>query len=120
MYDLKQSNGIVAEVNSHDIDTLRGFAGSEIVEVYAIGGNFRCPQAREKYPDFYDNVSMVCRFANGRQGMIDGEIYRSDDAGATWQKVSPDKRSIGGNPGYYYGQIVVDPIVNGAVGDTQP
>jgi len=43
------------------------------------------------------------------QGMIDGEIYRSDDAGATWRKVSPDKRSIGGNPGYYYGQIIVDP-----------
>ena len=42
-------------------------------------------------------------------GMIDGEIYRSDDAGATWTKVSPEKRSIGGNPGYYYGQIVVDP-----------
>ncbi len=42
-------------------------------------------------------------------GMIDGEIYRSDDAGATWAKVSPEKRSVGGNPGYYYGQIVVDP-----------
>ena len=43
------------------------------------------------------------------QGMIDGEVYRSDDAGATWTKVSPDKRSIGGNPGYYYGQIIIDP-----------
>lgn len=42
-------------------------------------------------------------------GMINGEIYRSDDAGATWVKVSPDKQNIGGNPGYYYGQIIVDP-----------
>jgi photosystem II stability/assembly factor-like uncharacterized protein len=42
-------------------------------------------------------------------GMIDGEIYRSNDAGATWAKVSPEKQSIGGAPGYYYGQIVVDP-----------
>jgi len=42
-------------------------------------------------------------------GMIDGEVYRSDDAGATWTKVSPEKRSIGGAPGYYYGQIIVDP-----------
>jgi len=42
-------------------------------------------------------------------GMIDGEIYRSDDAGASWTKVSPEKRSIGGAPGYYYGQIIVDP-----------
>ncbi len=43
------------------------------------------------------------------QGMIDGEIYRTDDAGSTWRKVSPDKRSIGGAPGYYYGQIIIDP-----------
>ena len=43
------------------------------------------------------------------QGMIDGEVYRSEDAGETWVKVSPEGRSIGGNPGYYYGQIVVDP-----------
>jgi photosystem II stability/assembly factor-like uncharacterized protein len=42
-------------------------------------------------------------------GMIDGEIYRTDDAGATWRKTSPDKRSIGGAPGYYYGQIIIDP-----------
>jgi predicted dehydrogenase len=74
MYDIAASNGPLAEVNSHDIDTLRWLAGSEIVEVYAIGGNFRCPQARERYPDFYDNVSMVCRFADGRQGFIDGAV----------------------------------------------
>lgn len=43
------------------------------------------------------------------QGMINGEIYRSDDAGETWKKVSPEKQSIGGNPGYYYGQIIIDP-----------
>ncbi len=43
------------------------------------------------------------------QGMIGGEIYRSDDSGTTWRKVSAEKQSIGGDPGYYYGQIVVDP-----------
>ncbi len=74
MYDIRKSNGPLAEVNSHDIDTLRWFAGSEITEVYAVGGNFRCPQARDRYPDFYDNVAMVCRFADGRQGMIDGAV----------------------------------------------
>lgn len=42
-------------------------------------------------------------------GMIDGEVYRSDDAGVTWKKVSPDGQSIGGSPGYYYGQIRIDP-----------
>ena len=42
-------------------------------------------------------------------GMIDGEVYRTDDAGATWKKVSPEKQSIGGAPGYYYRDIIVDP-----------
>ena len=72
MYDLKASNGPLAEVNSHDIDTIRWMTGSEIVEVFALGGNFRSPEAREKYPDFYDNVSLVARFANGIQGVITG------------------------------------------------
>jgi len=43
------------------------------------------------------------------RGMIDGEVYRSDDAGKTWKKVSPEDQSIGGAPGYYYGQIRIDP-----------
>ncbi|MDD5199158.1 MAG: Gfo/Idh/MocA family oxidoreductase [Terrimicrobiaceae bacterium] len=72
MYDLRASNGPLAEVNSHDIDTVRWLTGSEITEIYAIGGNFRSPQARETFPDFYDNVSLVARFANGMQGMISG------------------------------------------------
>jgi len=43
------------------------------------------------------------------KGMIGGEVYRSDDAGLTWRKVSPDTLSVGGAPGYYYGQIIIDP-----------
>jgi len=43
------------------------------------------------------------------RGMIGGEIYRSDDAGATWRKTNSDDQSIGGGPAYYYGQIRVDP-----------
>ena len=72
MYDVKASNGPLAEVNSHDIDTLRWFTGSEFESVYAIGGNFRSPGARENFPDFYDNVVIAAGFKNGMQGMIDG------------------------------------------------
>lgn len=43
------------------------------------------------------------------RGMIGGEVYRSDDAGLNWSKVSPDGQSIGGAPAYYYGQIIIDP-----------
>jgi myo-inositol 2-dehydrogenase/D-chiro-inositol 1-dehydrogenase/scyllo-inositol 2-dehydrogenase (NAD+) len=74
MYDLKASNGPLAEVNSHDIDTLRWYTGSDFQEVYAVAGNYRCPEARERFPDFYDNVSMVARFRNGMQGFIGGAV----------------------------------------------
>lgn len=36
------------------------------------------------------------------------EIYRSDDGGDSWRKVSPDGVNIGGRDNYY-GQIIVDP-----------
>lgn len=72
MYDIKISNGPLGEVNSHDIDTLRWFTGSEFKSLYAIGGNFRCEDAKKDFPDFYDNVIVSAEFSNGMQGLIDG------------------------------------------------
>ncbi|MGO8692572.1 MAG: Gfo/Idh/MocA family oxidoreductase [Rectinemataceae bacterium] len=74
MYDIAASNGPLAEVNSHDIDTLRWFAGDDFAEVYAQAGNYRCPEARASHPDFYDTVVMTVRFARGTQGLIDGAL----------------------------------------------
>ena len=73
-YDVARSNGPLAEVNSHDIDILRWFADSEFKTVYAIGGNYRCPDARQDYPDFYDNVVLTASFENGKQGLIGGAV----------------------------------------------
>jgi len=72
MYDIGKSNGPLAEVNSHDIDTLRWFTGSDAESLYAIAGNFRCDNARARYPDFYDTVLMNVRMKNGMLGNIDG------------------------------------------------
>ncbi|MDA3834931.1 MAG: Gfo/Idh/MocA family oxidoreductase [Spirochaetales bacterium] len=72
MYDIKKSNGPLAEVSSHDIDALHWYSGSYMKEVYAIAGNYRCPDAKQEFPDFYDNVLMNCRFFNGAQGLVDG------------------------------------------------
>ena len=72
MYDISKSNGPLSEVNSHDIDTVRWFSGSEFEEVYAIAGNFRSPLAREEHPDFYDNVILTGRLANGMQALVMG------------------------------------------------
>jgi myo-inositol 2-dehydrogenase/D-chiro-inositol 1-dehydrogenase/scyllo-inositol 2-dehydrogenase (NAD+) len=72
MYDIRKSNGPLSEVNSHDIDTVRWFSDSEFDEVYAVAGNYRSPEARQAYPDFYDNVVLSARLANGMQGSICG------------------------------------------------
>ncbi|WP_040978637.1 Gfo/Idh/MocA family oxidoreductase [Oceanobacillus jeddahense] len=74
MYDVERSNGPLAEVNSHDIDTLRWLTGGEFKSVYAIANNYRCQDISEKYPDFYDNVVLVSEFDNGKQGVIDGSV----------------------------------------------
>ena len=72
MYDLSKSNGIIAEVNSHDLDSLRWFAASEVRRVYAQAANFKSPEAREQFPDFYDNIVAHFRFADGAFGVVDG------------------------------------------------
>src|SRR5205823_2409697 len=45
MYDLTKSNGIIAEVNSHDIDSVLWFTGLPIETVYAQAHNFKCDEA---------------------------------------------------------------------------
>ena len=75
MYDIKKSNGILAEVNSHDIDAVRWIADSDIETVYAVAGNFRNPEARENYPDYYDSVLMNGTLKNGVHFCIDGAAY---------------------------------------------
>lgn len=72
VYDLDKSNGILAEVNSHDMDAIRWLVGSEIRRVYAEAANFKCADAQQEYPDFYDNVVVNLCFANGTLGVVDG------------------------------------------------
>lgn len=71
--------------------------------VYATIENANKPgmSDEERYQELLEDKSS--------EGMIGGEVYRSDDAGETWEKVSPDGQSIGGAPAYYYGQIIIDP-----------
>lgn len=75
MYDIKKSNGILAEVNSHDIDAVRWMADSDIETVYAVAGNFRNPEAEADYPDYYDSVLMSGTLKNGVHFCIDGAAY---------------------------------------------
>ncbi|MCL0065595.1 Gfo/Idh/MocA family oxidoreductase [Dehalococcoidia bacterium] len=69
---LSSSNGALAEVNSHDFDTIRWLSGSEFQRVYAEVGNLRSPQLKTMYPDFYDNAVVTFRMENGTLAMLDG------------------------------------------------
>ena len=75
MYDVRKSYGPLGEVNSHDFDTVRWYAGAEARAVYAVGHNFRSPQKAEQYPEWYDTCSTTIEFENGIIGVITGAQF---------------------------------------------
>jgi myo-inositol 2-dehydrogenase/D-chiro-inositol 1-dehydrogenase/scyllo-inositol 2-dehydrogenase (NAD+) len=72
IFDVRKSNGVLAEVNSHDLDAVRWLAGSSIRRVYAEAANFKCGDVSGEYPDFYDTVVVSLRLADGALGVVDG------------------------------------------------
>ncbi len=77
MFDVRRNYGPIGEVNSHDFDTLRWYAGSEVKMIHAVGHNFRSPEAAEAYPEYYDTCSVLLEFENGVVGSITGAQYVS-------------------------------------------
>lgn len=75
MFDVRNSYGPIGEVNSHDFDTLRWYADSEVKRIHAIGGNFRSPEVKEGHPEYYDTCGVLIEFKNGVLGMISGAQY---------------------------------------------
>lgn len=70
--DIRTSNGMLAEVNSHDFDTVRWLSGGEFVSVFARGAAHKVLALRQQYPDFYDTAIVSILLDNGTMGMIDG------------------------------------------------
>jgi photosystem II stability/assembly factor-like uncharacterized protein len=56
----------------------------------------------------YDNHNLRPGAQNANAA-INGEVYRTDDAGTTWRKVNPDGVDVSGKAGYSFNQINVDP-----------
>jgi scyllo-inositol 2-dehydrogenase (NAD+) len=71
-WTLERSNGMLAEVNSHDFDAVRWLVGADIVRVYAETANRKGRARGVEEPDFYDNAVVTLRFADGAIGTIDG------------------------------------------------
>ena len=71
-WDLRTSNGMLAEVNSHDFDCVRWLVGAELERVYAETANRKGASRGVDVADFYDNAVVSLRFADGAIGTIDG------------------------------------------------
>jgi predicted dehydrogenase len=88
--DPSRSGGLIAEVNSHDLDSIRWFSGQELESVYAIGRAAKRPDLAQRYPGFVDLVLASFELSGGALGELDGacpadygydarvEIYGSD------------------------------------------
>jgi len=71
-WDPTRSNGMLAEVNSHDFDTVRWIAGSEVTRVYAETSASKRPDLLDEFPGFYDSAVVTLRMADGALATIDG------------------------------------------------
>ncbi len=70
--DLEKSNGMLAEVNSHDWDCVRWLMDSNPHRVYVEVANFKGAARGIDTPHFYDNVLVTIRFESGGLGNISG------------------------------------------------
>ncbi len=72
--------------------------------VYAVveNANMRPPTEEEAKEDRRRGIEP-------RPRAIAGEVYRSDDAGATWKKMNSDRDDVSGKAAYSFNQICVDP-----------
>lgn len=71
-WDTAKSNGMLAEVNSHDFDCVRWLAASEYVRVFAKAVARKAEEPRRLYPDFYDAAVVCVELAGGVLGTIEG------------------------------------------------
>lgn len=70
--DLERSNGMLAEVNSHDWDAVRWLMGSNYERVYTEVANLKGEKFNVDTPNFYDTVLVSIRFESGSLGMFSG------------------------------------------------
>jgi predicted dehydrogenase len=70
--DLKTSNGMIAEVNSHDMDCTRWLIGSNPERMYVETANFKGDERGATAEHFYDNMFATIRFESGALGNVSG------------------------------------------------
>jgi len=72
IFDREKSGGMLAEVSSHDIDSVLWFVDKKPHHLHLEAKNFKGQEIREEFPDFYDHYVLTMSFVEGPLGMIDG------------------------------------------------
>jgi predicted dehydrogenase len=70
--DPRTSGGLIAEVNSHDLDSIRWFSGQEFESVFAVGRAAKRPDLAERFPGFVDVVLATFELSGGSLAQLDG------------------------------------------------
>lgn len=70
--DIRTSNGMLAEVTSHDFDTIRWLMGSNIERIYVETANFKGHERGATAKHFYDNMFATMKLESGALGNISG------------------------------------------------
>jgi scyllo-inositol 2-dehydrogenase (NAD+) len=70
--DPRTSNGMLAEVNSHDFDTVGWLMGTQVRSVFAHAAAIKVPELRERYPGFYDTAAVVLGLESGAIALVEG------------------------------------------------
>jgi predicted dehydrogenase len=70
--DIRTSNGMLAEVNSHDLDTISWFAASEPVEIHATVANHKGADRGVTSEHFYDTLLATVTFESGALASVAG------------------------------------------------
>ena len=70
-YDVSKSNGLLAEICSHDFDSARWLSKSDFKRIYAEAVNRKTLEIKNEHADFYDNVVCTFKMKNDVIGTID-------------------------------------------------
>ncbi|MDR1825739.1 MAG: Gfo/Idh/MocA family oxidoreductase [Bifidobacteriaceae bacterium] len=70
--DIRTSNGLIAEVTSHDLDTIGWFAGAVPDTITVKVANFKGAERGVDTPNFYDTMLATVTFTNGVLASVAG------------------------------------------------
>ncbi|HET7727635.1 MAG TPA: Gfo/Idh/MocA family oxidoreductase [Candidatus Limnocylindrales bacterium] len=71
-WDVERSGGLIAEVNSHDIDTVRWLTGQEFVQLRAVGRAAKRPDIAATHEGFVDVLAVQASLDGGSLAHVDG------------------------------------------------